>query len=146
MVKSPTTVPEQSAERAMQAANYGMDWMRQLMEQSLNQTGAMLEGFLTNARRTADSFDRQASEARERSMSLATETLSNTMTFAHKVLRAREPQELLHLQSEYVSQQAQALAEQSKLLGQSVARGANEVGKMTSRGFAEASRRGTEVE
>jgi len=142
MAKSPTTVPEQNAERAIQAAGQGMDWMRQLMEQSLDHTAAMLEGFLANARMTADSFDKQASEARERSMSLAKETLANTMTLAHKVVRAREPQEFLHLQSEFLSHQAQALAEQSKLLGQSVARGANAVGKMTSRGFAEASRRG----
>jgi len=146
MAKSPMTVPEQNAERAMQAASYGMDWMRQLMEQSLDQTAAMFEGFLTNARKTADSFDQQASEARERSISLATQTLSNTMTFAHKVIRAREPQELLHLQSEFLSQQAQALAEQGKLLEQSLARGANEVAKMTSRRFAEASRRASEVE
>jgi hypothetical protein len=32
-----TNVSEQNAERAMQAANYGMDWMRQITEQSLNQ-------------------------------------------------------------------------------------------------------------
>ena len=146
MVKSPMTVPEQNAERAMQAASQGLDWMRQLMEQSIDQTAAMFEGFLTTARKTADSLDHQASEVRERSMSLATQTLSNTVTFAHKVIRAREPHELLHLQSEFVSQQAQTLAEQSKLLEQSFARGANEVAKMTSRGFAEASRRASEVE
>jgi len=146
MVKSPTTVPEQNTERAMQAVSYGMDWMRQLMEQSLDHTAALFEGFLTNARLTADSFDKQTSEVRERSMSFAKETLANTMTFAHKVVRAREPQEFLHLQSEFLSHQAQALAEQSKQLGQSVARGANEIGKMTSRGFAEASRKGSEVE
>ena len=40
-----STMPEQSAERAKQAANYGMDWMRQLMEESLNQTRAIFDGF-----------------------------------------------------------------------------------------------------
>ena len=41
--------------------------MRQVMEQSLNQSRAMCEGFLTTAHKTADSLDQQASEIRERS-------------------------------------------------------------------------------
>ncbi len=145
MAKGPATVSEHNAERTMQAASYGMDWMRQFMEQSLNQTAAMFESFLTNARRTADSFDQQASEARERSMSAR-----NGNALQHNELRtqvhARERAAgSTQLQSEFVSQQAQALAEQSKLLGQSIARGAIEVGKLTSRGFAEVSRRGSEA-
>ena len=63
MLKS--IMPEQNAERAKQAANYGMDWMRSLMEESLNQTRAIFDGFLTTARKTADSFDQQAAEVRE---------------------------------------------------------------------------------
>ena len=75
-------------------------------------------------------------------MTLATEALSNAFDFAHKATRAREPQELLQLQSEFISQQAQAVAEQSKLLGESISRGASEV--TTSR-VAEASRRASEA-
>jgi hypothetical protein len=75
MLKS--TMPEQNAERAKQAANYGMDWIRQLMEESLNQTRAIFDGFLTTARKTADNFDQQSAELRERCMSTATDTLSN---------------------------------------------------------------------
>jgi hypothetical protein len=146
MAKSPmTNVSEQNAERAMQAANYGMDWMRQITEQSLNQSRAMFDGFLTTARKTADSLDQQASEIRERSMAFTEEALSNTFDFAHKAIQAKEPNELVHLQSEFIGQQARALAEQSKKLGQSIAQGASEVGKMTSRGLAEASRRGSEA-
>jgi hypothetical protein len=80
MLKS--TMPEQNAERAKQAANYGMDWIRQLVEESLNQTRAIFDGFLTTARKTADNFDQQAAELGERSMSIATDTLSNSMDFA----------------------------------------------------------------
>jgi hypothetical protein len=81
-----TIMPEQNVERAKQAANYGMDWMRQLMEESLNQTRAIFDGFLSTARKTADSFDQQAAEVRERSMSMATDTLSNSIDFAHRAL------------------------------------------------------------
>ena len=141
MAKGPTSIPEQNAKRAMQAANFGMDWMRQITEESLNQSRVMFEGFLSAGRKAADSFDQQMSEVRERSMTLATEALSNAFDFAHKATRAREPQELVQLQSEFISQQAQAVAEQSKLLGESISRGANEV--TTSR-VAEASRRASE--
>jgi phasin family protein len=133
-------MPEQSAERAKQAANYGMDWMRQLMEESLNQTRAIFDGFLTTARKTADSFDQQAAEVRERSMSMATDTLSNSMDFAHRALKVRQPQDLLQLQTEFVSRQAQVVAENSKML-ETIARGASDLGKFPSQSLEEASRR-----
>jgi hypothetical protein len=144
MAKGPTSIPQQNAERAMQAANFGMDWMRQITEESLNQSRVMFEGFLSAGRKAADVFDQQMSEVRERSMTLATEALSNAFDFAHKATRAREPQELVQLQSEFISQRAQAVAEQSKLLGESISRGANEVEKRASR-VAEASRRAPEA-
>jgi hypothetical protein len=139
MLKS--TIPEQNAERAKQAANYGMDWMRQFMEESLNQTRAIFDRFFSTARKTANSFDQQAAEVRERSMSMATDTLSNSMDFAQRALKVRQPQDLLQLQTEFVSRQAQVLAQNSKMLGETIARGASEMGKFTSQGLEEASRR-----
>ena len=93
MLKSSSA--EQNAKRAKQAANYGMAWMRQFMDESLNQTRAIFDGFLTTARKTADGFDQQAAEVRERSMSMATDTLSNSMDFAHRALNVRQPQDPL---------------------------------------------------
>ena len=74
-------------------------------------------------------------------MSLAAETLSNTFDFAHNIVHAREPQELLQLQSEFISRQAQVIAEQSKELGQTAVRRAQEVGRTPHQGMAETSRR-----
>jgi hypothetical protein len=145
MAKGPTMkFPEPNAERAMQE-NYGMDSMREMTEQSLNQSKALFEGILTTTRKTVENIDQQAREIRERSMSLAAETLSNTFDFAHNIVHAREPQELLQLQSEFISRQAQAVAEQSKELGQSIVQGAKELGRTTSQGIADASRRGSEA-
>ena len=142
MAKGPTMkFPEPNAERAMQE-NYGMDSMREMTEQSLNQSKALFEGILTTTRKTVENIDQQAREIRERSMSLAAETLSNTFDFAHNIVHAREPQELLQLQSEFISRQAQAVAEQSKELGQSIVQGVKEVGRQ---GIADASRRGSEA-
>jgi phasin family protein len=125
----------------MQAANFGMDCTREITDEFLNQSRVMFEGFFSAARKTADSFEQQASDMRHRSMTLATEALSNAFDFAHKATRARDPQELVQLQSEFISQQAQAVAEQSKLLGESISWGAHEVGKMTPSQVSEASRR-----
>ena len=46
MAKEPTTnFPEQSAQSAMQVQN----WLREMMEQNLNQTRSVFDGFLTTA-------------------------------------------------------------------------------------------------
>ena len=118
MAKGPTMkFPEPNAERAMQVANYGMDSMRKMTEQSLNQSKALFEGILTTTRKTVENIDQQAREIRERSMSLAAETLSNTFDFAHNIVHAREPQELLQLQSEFKSAKRRQLQNKAKSWG-----------------------------
>ena len=75
MAKEPTTnFPEQSAQSAMQVQN----WLRQMMEQNLNQTRSVLDELLTTASKAVAGIDQQATEIRGRTMSLAQETLSNT--------------------------------------------------------------------
>jgi hypothetical protein len=139
MLKS--TMPEQNAERAKQAANYGMDWIRQLVEESLNQTRAIFDGFLTTARKTADNFDQQAAELGERSMSSQRTRFRTRWILRNRALKVRQPQGLLQLQTEFVSKQAQVVAENSKMLGETIARGASEMGKFTSQSLGEASHR-----
>jgi hypothetical protein len=122
---------QRQTDRAMEAADYGMNWLRDVTEQNLRQSKAMFEGLFATVQKTADTFDQQSSELRERSLSLAAETLSNSFDFAHRVVRVREPQELVQLQSEFISRQAQAFAEQAKELGQTMAQGANDAAKST---------------
>jgi hypothetical protein len=125
MAKNPARhFAEQSTETARQAGTYGMDWMRGMAEQSLHLSKAAFEGYLTTAHKTAESIDRQTSELRERSISLAAEALSSTFDFANRMVRVTKPQEVLELQSEFFSRQAQALADQAKELGQIMVQGA----------------------
>src|SRR5437016_3022579 len=93
MAKNPTDFAQQNTERAVQATNYGMNWMREIAEQNLNQSKAALEGLLMITRKAVDDIDHQASVVRERSLLLAEETLSNTFDFAQKLVRMREPQD-----------------------------------------------------
>jgi hypothetical protein len=141
MAKGPTTnFPEQSAQCATQV----QDWLREMMEQNLNQSRSVLDGLLATASKTVASIDQQASEVRSRSMSLAHETLSNTFDFAHKLVRARQMSDLFNLQSEFFSRQAQVVAAQSKEVGESTLRGVHEAGRMASQDI-ETARRGSQA-
>ena len=118
---------EKNTDRAMRAANDGMNLLREIAEQNLAHSRAVLEGYLTTARRTIEGIDHQASDIRERSLSLAQATVANAFEFAHAMFRIKEPQQLVQLQSEFVGRQAQVLAEQSKELGQRLTHEADEV-------------------
>jgi hypothetical protein len=119
MAKNSTTRDfAENAENVMQAGIQGTDWMRGIAEQSLHLSKAALEGYLTTAHKTAEGINQQAAELRERSVSLATEVLTNTFDFVHRAVRVKKPQEVFELQSEFLSRQAQALADQAKELSQ----------------------------
>ena len=140
MAKNPTRFAEQTTEEAMQGTMqgtiYGMNWMREIAEQNLDQTRMLLENLLAITRKAIDDIDHQSSEFHQRSLLVAEETLSNTFDFVHKLVRAREPRELAQLQTEFASRQAQTIVDQGKELVHK----ANELTKTTTQVAAEASR------
>ncbi|MGB9042153.1 MAG: phasin family protein [Pseudolabrys sp.] len=140
MNKDTTEFTQQSSERAMQAANLGMDWARELAERSLNQSKVVLDGFFTATRKMAEEFENQTSAIREHSTSLTEKTLSNTFDFGHKLARLREPHEFVELQSEFISRQSQAIADQTKELGQIIRKGTEQLAKTTAGATAKPSR------
>jgi hypothetical protein len=93
------------------------------------------------ARNAVRSIDRQSSAICEHSIAAAEQTLSNAFDFSHKVIRIKEPQELLQIQCDFVSRQAQVLGEQSKELGQRMMEGVQEIEKATEVETAESRRR-----
>ena len=123
MIRGTTEITQQNSERAMQATNLGMNWALELAEQSLNQSKVVVDGLFKVTRKMAEEFDNQTSAIREHSTSLIETTLSNTFDFGHKLARLRGPQELVELQSEFVSRQTQAIADQTKELGQKIKNG-----------------------
>jgi hypothetical protein len=137
MAKSTMDFAQQNTERAVQATN----WVHAIAEQNLNQSKAALEGFLTIARNAVRSVDRQSSAICEHSIAAAEQTLSNAFDFAHKVVRIKEPQELIQIQSDFFSRQAQMLGDQTKELGQRIMEGVQEIEKATEAGMAESRRR-----
>jgi hypothetical protein len=133
MAKSTMDFAQQNTERAEQATN----WMHALAEQNLNQSKAALEGLSTIARNAVRGVDRQSSAICEHSIAAAEQTLSNAFDFAHKVIGIKEPQELVQIQSDFVSRQAQVLVEQTKELGQRMMEVVQEIEKAAEVGTAE---------
>src|SRR5215469_1449844 len=137
MAKSTMDFAQQNTERAVQATN----WVLAIGEQNLNQSKAAFEGLLTIARNAVPSVHRQSSAICEHSIAAAEQTLANAFDFAHKVVRIKEPQELVQLQSEFVSRQSQVLGDQAKELGQRMMEGVQETQEAMDAGTSETRKR-----
>jgi len=137
MAKSTMDFAQQNTERAVQATN----WVLAIAEQNLNQSKVALEGLLTIARNAVPSVHRQSSAICEHSIAAAEQSLSNAFDFAHRVIRIKELQELVQIQSDFVSRQAQVLGEQTKELGQRMMEGVQKIAKATETEMAESRRR-----
>jgi hypothetical protein len=124
MAKHPTEIIQQNTERAMEAADVSLHWFRQATEQNFKQSKAAVEELIELTRRMTGEIGIQASAFCVHSMSLAEETLSNTFDCGSKLLRLRDLQELARVQTDLVSRQAQAIADQTKELNERFAKGA----------------------
>ena len=63
-----------------------------------------------------------AKDVSEKAMAYAEENVSNAFAFAQKVVRARDMNDLMQLQAEFVKTQMQVLSEQAKDLGQTASK------------------------
>jgi phasin len=109
--------------------------MRQFAEQSVEQAKKAVDGFLTAAQKTASTLETQANTAqagakdvREKVMGFAEENINNSFDFAQKLVRAKDIQEVMRLQQEFLQQQMQAMQSQAKDLGASAVEAAKPKG------------------
>jgi len=136
-----TEFAQQTGERALQAATFGLTWGREFAEESFNQSKRTFDAFLRVARKMADDLENQSSAIREQTIALTEKTLSNTMEFGQRLTRVKEPQEFAQCQSEFLARQAQTLADQTKEFGQKMQKAAQLFATNASNVMAEASRR-----
>jgi Phasin protein len=141
MARDTADFAQQSSERAMQAANFGMNWGREFAEVSFNQSRQAVDGFMRMTRKMAEDFENQAIVMREHMTALTQKALSNTMEFGEKLAQAKEPQEFAQCQSEFLARQAQTIADQTKEFGQKMQKAAQAFTTNASNAMAEASRR-----
>jgi len=98
--------------------------MRAFAEKSFEQARQAFEGFVSAASRTVTTFEGQAETARkgardigQTAMAFAQKNIAQSFEFAEKLVRARDVDEILKLQAEYIKEQMQTLSEQAKQLG-----------------------------
>ena len=110
--------------------------MRQFAEQSVEQARKAVDGFLTAAHKTAVTMENQASTAqsgakdmRDKVMTLAEQNINNSFEFAQKLVRAKDIQEVMALQQEFLKQQMQAMQSQAKDIGAAATTAAMESAK-----------------
>ena len=99
--------------------------MRAFAEKSVEQAKQAVESFISAAQRTASTFEGQAETARkgakdvgQKAIDFATQNIASSFELAQKLVRAKDVQEMLELQSSYIKSQMQVLSEQAKELGQ----------------------------
>jgi phasin len=98
--------------------------MRQFAEQSVEQARKAVDGFMTAAQKTAAVMESHAATAQsgakdvgQKAMAFAEQNLANSFEFAQKLVRAKDVQEVMALQTEFMKAQMQAMAAQAKELG-----------------------------
>ena len=85
MAKRPTDFAQQNTERAIEVANYSLNWMREIAERNLSQSRAALEDLITITRK-AGSFTFEES--------LAKAVQSGVLDRQDAMVRAAHPEEL----------------------------------------------------
>jgi phasin len=103
--------------------------MRAMAEKSVDQARVAFNTFMTAAQEAMATFEGQAKAAQagakdmsEKALGYAERNVANTFAFADRVLRAKDAQEFIRLQTEFVQAQMKELAEQAKELGESAAK------------------------
>jgi phasin len=103
--------------------------MRAMAEKSVEQARVAFNTFMTAAQEAVATFEGQAKAAQagakdisEKALTYAERNVANTFAFADRIVRARDAQEFIRLQTEFVQAQMKELAEQAKELGESTAK------------------------
>ena len=110
--------------------------MRQLAEQSLEQARKALDGFMTQAQKAVTTAEAQTAAAQsnvkdmgQKAMGFAEQNIANSFEFAQRLVRAKDIQEVMALQQEYLQAQMKAMSAQAKDLGSAAAKAATDAAK-----------------
>ena len=103
--------------------------IRAFVEQSVAHARNTFDGFVQAANKAMGQFEGQAAAARSganeiahKSMAYAEQNMAATFEFAEKLMRSKDPAEVMRLQSEFLGRQMQTLSAQVQELGQSAAK------------------------
>ena len=107
--------------------------MRAFAEKSVEQARQAFDGFISAAHQAVSTFEGQAETARkgakdvtEKAMTFAERNIASSFELAQQLVRAKDAQEVMSLQADYIKRQMQALTEQAKELGASTGKAARD--------------------
>lgn len=103
--------------------------MRQLAERSVEQAKAAFDGFIAAAQKAVSTLEGQAAAAQagtkevsQKAISFAEQNVATSFAFAQQLVRAKDVQEVMRLQADYIKTQMATMAEQAKALGESASK------------------------
>jgi phasin len=107
--------------------------MRAFAEKSVDQARQAFGGFIAAAHNAVSAFEGQAETARKgakdvagKAINFAEQNIASSFELAQQLLHAKDMQEVLKLQSDYIKRQMQVLADQAKVLGESASAAAKD--------------------
>jgi phasin len=99
--------------------------MRQVAEKSLETARKAFDGFIAAAQKATADIEGRAAAAREgakdvgkKAITFAEQNVATSFEFAQKLARAKDAEEIMRLQAEFVKTQMQVLSAQAKELGE----------------------------
>jgi phasin len=106
--------------------------MRALAEKSVDQARQTFDSFMSAAQRAVSGADQQVAGAKELgglAVKMAERNIAASFEFAQRLVRAKDAQEILALQAEYVKSQIAAFKDQAEALGEQAAKMTVQPGK-----------------
>jgi phasin len=107
--------------------------MQAFAEKSFEQARQAFEAFMSTANRTVSVFEGQAETTRKgakdlgtKAMAFAERSIMSSFDLAQKLVRARDVNEMVKLQADYINGQMKVLSEQANELTESTAKMAKE--------------------
>jgi phasin len=102
--------------------------MRAFAEQSVEQARQAFDGFMSAAQHAMGTLEGQADSARkgakdvaEKAMTFAQQNITSSFQLVEQLVKAKDVQEVMRLQADYIKRQMQVLGEQARELGEGAA-------------------------
>jgi phasin len=99
--------------------------MRKFAEQSVEQARQAFDGFMSAANKAVSDIEGRTNVARsgvkevsERAVTFAQRNIASSFDFAQKLVHAKNVQDVMKLQQDYIQEQIRVLNEQAKELGE----------------------------
>ncbi len=105
--------------------------MRALAEKSMEQAKLAFDSFCSATQKAASTADKQATGAKgvgELALRFAERNITASFDFAHRLVRAKNPREVMMLHGDYVRNQVAAFGDQAKELTKQAAKMAEPTG------------------